>query len=215
MPCWRLTRGCRGRACRACFRTLHGDATMSGPSQSPEKLWEEALKLYFAKNALGSEPWNRKADDLFAAADLVEPELRRRWDEVKRSWRGEPVPLLGLHGIYLMLMAYGIENLCKGRIVASLSKSAKNEIEAGKLPGFLKNHHLAQLAREGGLTLDPNEEGQLDRLERAATSFGRYPIPTSSSGVNKPEKPTRQKMDANQIIEADFAVTRAIADRLR
>jgi hypothetical protein len=184
-------------------------------SSDSEVLRDKALKLYFEKNALSLESWNRSADRLLEAAALIEPELRLKWREIGSRWRGEPVPLLGLHGTRMLIMGFAIENLMKGILVTRLSASEIKRAEGGDLPTFLKTHDLTRLAAEIGLALTERQAFWLWRLTRFSTFAGRYPVPLCHEAVMADEPPHGSKLNAKDLIDGDFEVPQQIIDLLR
>lgn len=188
-----------------------------GEGTSAEDLWQRVLTDLFSTGALDVAMWERTADALAEAASLIEPDLKDRWDTARKApeWkalRGD-IPL-GLNGVCLMLKAFEIENLCKGALLKSLPEDQRKRILAGSLPNPLKTHDLPRLCRDAGVTLDQDEEDQLVRLTRSIW-LGRYPVPTRSLNVDYPESARRQKMNGNQVIDADFEVTARIVAKLR
>ncbi len=120
--------------------------------------------------------WFTKARELLYAASLLERAIAARF----------PNPP-SVHGSYFMLVAYAIENLCKGQLLrdrseelrATVAKQIK-EREPVKLPEWLKTHKLLALARSVGLAPSFAEEDLLKRLTFNSEWFGRYPLPTDS-----------------------------------
>jgi len=75
----------------------------------PDGSWDidnPPADVSYAWDLLSWDGWFLKARDLFHAASLIEEKIL------------EPDPLpFGVYGVYLMLVAFGIENLCKGQII--------------------------------------------------------------------------------------------------
>ncbi len=182
-------------------------------------LVDRIRREYFARNLLDPASWIRKADELRDAAALLRPELDRKWAQARSdpAWAyGGGDPPLGLNGIWLMLKALEIENLCKARLVASLSNEERAQVDAaGSLPRRLHSHDLPSLMRQTGLALTDEEKGQLERLEDAAVFFARYPLPTRSDRMFSEEAPSRRDYDLNDVVDADSELTEEIARRLR
>jgi len=187
--------------------------------QGPSDLVDRIRRDYFAANLLDPCSWVRKADDLLDAANLLRSELDRRWARTRENpaWRhGGGDPPLGLNGVWLMLRALEIENLCKAHLVTSLSETERGDVErAGVLPARLHSHGLPSLMRQTGLPLTEEEKGELQRLQEAAVAFGRYPLPTRSDRVLSDEHLARRGYDLNDVVDADSAIPSAIARRLR
>jgi hypothetical protein len=115
-----------------------------------------------------------------------------------------------------MLRAFEIENLCKAHLVTSLTAIEREQVETtGILPARLHSHGLPSLAQQTGMSLTEEEMGQLQRLEEAAVTFGRYPVPTRSDRVLSDENSARRNYDLNDVVDADLEIPSAIARRLR
>jgi len=174
---------------------------------------------FLAANLLDPRSWIRKANDLRDAAGLLRPELDHRWARTRQdpagAQRGGNRPL-GLNGVWLMLKAFEIENLGKARLVKSLSDAERKQVDTtGVLPRRLHSHVLPELFRQTELLLTDEETAQLKRLEEAAVTFGRYPLPARADDLLSPEAPVRQKYDANDVVDADSEITSVIVKRLR
>ncbi len=182
-------------------------------------LVDRIRREFFAANLLDPQSWIRKANELRDAADLLRPELDRRWARTRRdpAWAdGGGEPPLGLNGVWLMLRAFEIENLCKARLVTLLSETERENAEAtGVLPERLHSHRLPSLMGQTGLILTGEEKAQLERLEEAAVAFGRYPLPTRSDRLFSEEPPVQADYDLDEVVDADSELPSAIAKRLR
>lgn len=182
-------------------------------------LVERIRREFFTANLLDSRSWIRKADELRDAADLLRSELDQRWARTRRNpaWvHSGGDPPFGLNGVWLMLKAFEIENLCKARLVTSLSEAEREQVETtGVLPVRLRSHGLPSLVRQTGLSLTDQEKGQLERLEDAAVAFGRYPLPTRSDRLFSEEVAVRQGYNLNDVVDADSRIPSAVARRLR
>jgi hypothetical protein len=182
-------------------------------------LVNQIRREYFAANLLDPRSWVRKADDLREAANLMRPELDRRWALTRAdpAWRhGGGNPSLGLNGVWLMLRALEIESLCKAHLVTSLAEAEREEVQTrGVLPRRLQSHGLTSLVQQIGLPLTGEEIGQLQRLENASVAFGRYPLPKRSDRVLSQENSARRAYDRNDVVDADSELTSAVARRVR
>ena len=131
--------------------------------------------------------WLRISQYLYASAEKLEPEISRLWHHMWDSLglpleqRTDPGPFepANYQRVYLMLIAYCLENLFKGYLV----KQHKEEFliqakQTGKLPSALRTHDLQALAKECPLRLDEDEVQLLHRFAGHATWIGRYPYPT-------------------------------------
>ncbi len=164
---------------------------MSGKKLTASQL---PLVIQYTEKLLWPELWLRKADDLVAAAELLEPEVRKQWDCHRGQTMGETVePRPDLQGVYLMLVAYAIEDLCKAELGRRERASRKKVKEKNKviteLPSVLpKNHDVTRLVRRIGLTADIREEDLLRRLSRYCKRAGHYPVPTGPDAIRAAEQ---------------------------
>jgi hypothetical protein len=143
----------------------------------------------YAQLICESSHWAYIAQYLYASAEKIEPEINRLWCHMQDSIshpseeRVDPGPFIAANfqRVYLMLMAYCLENLFKGYLVKVRREELLEEIiEKGKLPQLLTRHDLEKLAKD--CSLSPNEEDLrlLQRLASHATWIGRYPYPLSA-----------------------------------
>ena len=129
--------------------------------------------------------WLSIARSLYAAAEKLEPEIHRLWKDLHDSiftpgHVADPRPFEAsdYQRVYLMLMAYSLENLFKGFLVGTLKSDLFDQAsQDGKLPPMLKTHRLEELAQRCPLHLSPDEHGLLHRLVGHAEWIGRYPYP--------------------------------------
>jgi len=143
----------------------------------------------YAKLVCESDHWLWIAQYLYAAAEKLEPEINRLWRHLHNSLFvtpdqiADPGPFQATHfqRVYLMLIAYSVENLFKGYLVkAQKSQLFDEAFENGELPRSLKTHNLLALASQCPLNLDPDEQLHLERLASHAAWIGRYPYPTKA-----------------------------------
>ncbi|MCO4093304.1 MAG: hypothetical protein HEQ37_01645 [Acidovorax sp.] len=80
-----------------------------------------------------------------------------------------------VHGVYLMISAYAIENLLKALIVRD-TRPSLNE-SAPRLPSVVKGHDLNKLADTAGIATTDAGKELLARLAHHAVWAGRYPAP--------------------------------------
>ena len=144
----------------------------------PDGSWDitdPPADLSYAWDLLSWDGWFLKARDLFHAASLMEP----------RILAPDPLPF-GVYGAYFMLVAFGIENLCKGQIVRDrleelraegLANVERNQPPFPVLPKFLKEHNLLDLAEVLRIDTNQDEEELLRRLTDSSVWSGRYPVP--------------------------------------
>ena len=153
---------------------------------SPKKLTpnEITLSVRFAEHLFDPQRWLDKAEELLAAAKQLEPKIQELWEfyftHSGNTARAPEPP--DLQGVYFMLMAYSIENMCKAALVQKHQRAYRNKIII-KLPDFLKGHDLVQLFKRIGLACDVQEEDLLIRLCMNSTWAGRYPVPMESGGI--------------------------------
>lgn len=148
--------------------------------------WDQIDKRNYESTVFWDLHWITKADDLLASAALLEPEVRKVWKNLreyhaqkvhKTSDKVSLIPDRHI-AIYLMLVAFAVENLLKASVVRDKKLEYEREFErSGSLPKELKSHDLTDLARRAGLRFDIAEEDLLRRLSRSAMWFGRYPVP--------------------------------------
>lgn len=142
--------------------------------------WDQIPLSNYAVMLLNKRRWFETAHELISTAAILEPHVTRWWDSWLEFSRDESkAPLKhGYHGVYMVLIAYALENLCKGYIVDNLPRSVRENIRSkGVLPKELDSHDLVKLVERTGLVPDPQEEELLRRLERACIWYGRYPVP--------------------------------------
>lgn len=144
------------------------------------KRWDKQYKSIFMSNLLSENAWLEKAKDLIEVASSFEPEVNRAWDDLRslRSGGEDTLKRTGYFGTYYMLIAYGIENILKAKIISKRRSEFKEYIKKKwGLPHVLKSHDLYKLANDLNIPLNSNEESYLRRLSRAAVWAGRYPAP--------------------------------------
>ena len=111
----------------------------------------------------------------------MEPEVVAIWESFRESHVAKDSRKLKsdeILSVYLMLIAFAVENLLKAELVRKSYSEFRQIFEAsGKLPPLLKTHDLFMLAREAALTIRLEEEDLLRRLTRSAIWAGRYPLP--------------------------------------
>ena len=142
--------------------------------------WEEAYKSIFKAKNLDKNIWLDKAKDLLDAASLLEKEVLKVWDAMRKSYNNGSRGKLrtGYFATYYMLLAYAIENILKAKIVSIKCLEFKEKIDdSGRLPEELKSHDLYDLAKRLDISLNLKEESYLKRLSRSAVWTGRYPAP--------------------------------------
>jgi hypothetical protein len=145
--------------------------------------------IIYAEALIRHDCWIEKAEELLAAARLLEEKLLRFWAAVSPN-KEVPAELAGLGSLqapYFMLIAYAIENYCKAFLVRENEPQLRSRTFT-KLPDYLNDHDLARLAGRLGLPLDVPEEELLARLTRCSLWAGRYPVPASPNGMRNVEE---------------------------
>ena len=144
--------------------------------------------IQFSERLVDTGLWLRSAEEVEAAAAVLEPEIRRYWAEIKvENRRVVQVPQRKcVQSQYLMLMAYALENYFKAILIHRNIDSLRGWL-LSDLPSYIKNHNLVRLARKANIQLNTGEEELLCRLSRYSTWAARYPVPTDSDSL-KAEK---------------------------
>ena len=142
------------------------------------------LAIQFSERLTETRLWIKNAQDLEAAAAVLESDIRRYWAEVKvEDGQVKQVPQReSTQGQYLMLMAYALENYFKAILIHRNMDSLRNWL-LFDLPSYIKSHNLVGLARESNIHLNTNEEELLCRLSRYSTWAARYPVPTGPDSL--------------------------------
>jgi hypothetical protein len=151
----------------------------------------EDMFTQFADIVSEEEEWFFVAEDLRVAAEALEPEIERYWKIEKERERiqEERGGLLVFTrnsdptGVYFMLIAYAIENLCKGLLV----KRAKDRVwettsNSGEIPRDLLGHDLLTLLKSIKFPLRSEDEELAFRLKRSSVWSARYPVPVKAIG---------------------------------
>lgn len=161
-------------------------------NRNPNPEWDPVFKANYRGKLLSSESWVKLADALLDSAAKLELEVAaiwksfREWNETKDRKGVKSDEILS---IYLMLVAFAVENLLKAQLVRKYYDAFKEEFDSsGKLPALLKSHKLFSLAKKADLSIGLEEEDLLRRLSRAATWSGRYPLPIEFQDLSGGEK---------------------------
>lgn len=180
----------------------------------------------YAKLICNSSLWRSAALSLYAAAEQLEPEIKKQWKDLKESSfvpyvpkKDEPFQALEYQRVYLMLVAYSLENLMKGFCAYKFKSEFFEETStSGTLPKMLKTHNLKKLAENCPLELSDTEHKLLNRLSRHSEWIGRYHFPTTAkefynlTGSNKIPS-TAQVWSSGEIDDVRAIVT-SIAEQL-
>lgn len=132
----------------------------------------------FSERLTDAKLWVRMADDLLAAANILEAEVVKYWSEIQvENNRIISTPNRKyVQGAYSLLIAYALENYFKVLLINRDRKYLKGKLLT-ELPKYLKKHDLVKLASESKFKLDVSEEKLLFRLSRSSIWAARYPIP--------------------------------------
>lgn len=183
------------------------------------KLQPEQFRLatQFSERLVETRLWIKIAEELEAAAGVLEPDIRRYWAEVKvEDGQVKQGPQReSTQGQYLMLMAYALENYFKAILIHRNMDSLRNWLQSD-LPSYIKSHNLVGLARESSIQLNTNEEELLCRLSRYSTWAARYPVPTGPDSLTA----AKELSDGRTYLMAYYALadldsTLLFAGRLR
>lgn len=142
----------------------------------------------FSERVTDPEQWISKAEELLAAAKILDTEVEAYWSLVHTEGgtvRG-PEGRASVQPAYSMLVAYAIENFCKALLIHDHRDNLRNCLLT-KVPEFLKRHRahdLIALAKAAGLNLSIPEEGLLYRLSENAQWMARYPVPMGSDKLS-------------------------------
>jgi hypothetical protein len=150
---------------------------------------EKARIARFSQYVLSEKAWFRAANELVAAMDLLEPNIKNFWEcvgvgtPVLDRKNSEAEPEHSLINVHMMLAGLAIENLCKGHLAGRLSLKEREDVEAGVFPKSLKTHEILDLVARTGMTLSEREKDLVKRIHKAIWWRGRYPSPTSHEEI--------------------------------
>ena len=147
----------------------------------PRRMFEA---IQFSEQLSDPQLWLRKADELLAAARVLENEIQAQWAEIKVE-NGHIVSASGridVHAPYFLLVAYAVENFFKGLLVHRNRAELRGWV-LSSLPQYLNEHDLIKLAKRVGFSTDVAEQDLLTRLSRNSIWAGRYPVPTGPDGT--------------------------------
>jgi hypothetical protein len=149
-------------------------------SQDPK--WEHVHLRNYANSVSNWRSWFDAADEMQFAAEILKPHVLAWWagtvEWSERRGQLRKFPFLGCHSIAMMLLAYVVENLCKGRLIRDgLVDVSYDTLVHGGIPQVMKTHKLRDLVRAVGLDTTEEEQELLSRMTRASMWRGRYPAP--------------------------------------
>ena len=177
---------------------------------------ETQLAIRFSETIIDPAVWTRKGEELVIAASVLETQVEAYWSSVIEGSRDvvtERHP--NVQAVYLMLIAYAMENYFKALIVHAHHEELRSRLLTD-VPKYVKGHDLMALAKAVGLSLDVNEDELLYRLSENAIWKARYPVPMGSDELTA----VQQFSDGRTYLTAYFGprdVLRihAFLDRLR
>lgn len=119
--------------------------------------------------------WLWSGQSLFKAASLLRPQIDAFFASVRMETNADTI-----HGghdlppVYMMLMAFALENLAKGILIAREPERVKEAMLKQWEGG---GHDLNELAKAAKLNLTKDEKRLLLNLSVHAVWMGRYPCP--------------------------------------
>jgi hypothetical protein len=140
--------------------------------------------IQFSERLSDTGLWIEKAEELLAAAEILEVEVRKYWKGILFEATGlidAPSRRL-LQGPYFLLMAYALENYFKALLVHRNKESFRNRL-LFKIPNYINQHDLLRLANKVGMKLSVPEEKLLFRLSNNSIWAARYPVPIDPNGI--------------------------------
>ena len=141
--------------------------------------------INFSERLTDTKQWLSRADDLIAAANILEVEVVKYWSEIQFE-NNRIVKTSNRKNVqesYSLLIAYALENYFKALLIHRNIESLKGKLHK-KLPDYIKSHKLHKLASKSKFKLDLSEEDLLSRLTRSSEWAARYPIPVESNDLN-------------------------------
>jgi hypothetical protein len=149
---------------------------MANNLHTPAQHWQE---IDFSNRLTDTSLWIMKADELIAAANILEVEVVKYWSEIQLDEHNQPVNISNrkyVQGAFSLLLAYALENYFKALLIHRNQKDLKGWLLT-ELPRYLNQHDLGKLASKLKFKLDISEEELLCRLSRSSIWAARYPIP--------------------------------------
>jgi len=175
-------------------------------------------EIDFSNRLTDTKLWIMKADELIAAANVLEVEVEKYWSEIQIGEHNQPVNTSGrkdIQGAFSLLIAYALENYFKALLVYRNQKNLKGWLLT-KLPRYLNQHDLIKLASKLRFKLDISEEELLCRLSRSSIWAARYPIPIEPESLaNMKNFSTGQSYFIAYYAPQDIKRIHDFVDRLR
>lgn len=159
---------------------------MSKKKLPPDKY---SFAIQFSQRLINVNLWIEKAEELLAAAQVLEAQVDAWWSTVHLE-DGQfvgPQARKNIQAPYFMLLAYAIENYLKALVVHRNRESLRN-IMLAEIPKYIKGHDLVKLARKINFELAVHEEELLTRLSRNSIWDARYPVPMDSAGIRSTQE---------------------------
>jgi hypothetical protein len=157
--------------------------------------------IQFSEQLCDPHLWLRQADELLAAARVLENEIKAQWTEIVVEDRHivRTSGRIAVHAPYFLLVAYAVENFFKGLLVHRHRDELRGRL-LPSLPKYLNEHDLITLAKRVGFTTALADQDLLTRLSRNSIWAGRYPVPTGPDG----SRALKQYMDGRVYLIAVF-----------
>jgi hypothetical protein len=148
----------------------------------------DELRREFADAVVDSDEWFATALDLMFTAECLESKIEKYFEvmKVRGEAREKRRSLVFLYepdprGSYLMLVAYAVENLCKGLLVVKEKELVWSAAEGGAkgnaLSKTLKGHKILDLLSAIDFPFRPGDKELAALLRRNSEWSGRYPVP--------------------------------------
>jgi len=175
------------------------------------------LAIQFSEQFRRTDLWIAKGEELLAAAKILEADLKPKWSKVrvKKNKVISAARRLDIQSVYLMLIAYSIENFCKALLIHRNRESLRNRLLT-RIPNHIKEHDLQKLVNAIQLKLSVYEQELLARLSRNSIWAARYPVPIGPNGIQAIEQFSNGR---NYLIAyfgpRDFDRIQRFLDRLR
>jgi hypothetical protein len=172
--------------------------------------------IMYSEQLVNTESWIAKADELLAAASILETDIMQYWSAMSI----ENGQVLGIpnkklvQGPYFLLIAYALENYFKALLIYRNKDSLRNRFFR-PLPDYLKKHDLIELARDVNLAIDLAEEELLLRLGRNSIWSARYPVPDGPGALAMKKFSDGTYYLTDYLGPNDLSRVRGFVDRLR
>lgn len=186
---------------------------------------DQKQELYqkYAELICTPREWLFAARRLYAAAKLLEPKINKLWKSFDNSiffselpQENEPFQASDYQSVYLMLVAYSLENLMKGFWAYKFESELLEEASKnGVLPKMLKTHDLKKLAENCPIGLSDGERALLKKLSSHAEWIGRYPNATTAEKFyNLPSANSTQEWWGSSEVEEIKLLVERITEQL-